>query len=289
MTHRILISLFLLFACRAQAAIVVDFESLPTPGAGFYNGDTSAAGGLRSNFQVIGSRDNFGSTEFVQRWSSQGVQFENNFTPDFNSWSGWSWSKVIDSTTAGFTNQYASFPGGGADTNGNVQAGGTYAVAFGNTFFNLPTGVTLKSLDIANTTYAALSMRDGDAFAKRFGGQSGNDPDFFRVTLSGFDQADGKGNQVGSQVVSLADFTSANSQLDFIRDRWLRVDLSGLSNARSLSFRFESSDVSGGFINTPVYVAIDNLTFNAVPEPSSLLLTFSSLMVLTLHRRNRKS
>ncbi len=110
MTHRILISLFLLFACRAQAAIVVDFESLPTPGAGFYNGDTSAAGGLRSNFQVIGSRDNFGSTEFVQRWSSQGVQFENNFTPDFNSWSGWSWSKVIDSTTAGFTNQYASFP-----------------------------------------------------------------------------------------------------------------------------------------------------------------------------------
>ncbi len=229
MTHRILISLFLLFACRAQAAIVVDFESLPTPGAGFYNGDTSAAGGLRSNFQVIGSRDNFGSTEFVQRWSSQGVQFENNFTPDFNSWSGWSWSKVIDSTTAGFTNQYASFPGGGADTNGNVQAGGTYAVAFGNTFFNLPTGVTLKSLDIANTTYAALSMRDGDAFAKRFGGQSGNDPDFFRVTLSGFDQADGKGNQVGSQVVSLADFTSANSQLDFIRDRWLRVDLSGLT------------------------------------------------------------
>ncbi len=176
-----------------------------------------------------------------------------------------------------------------ADTNGNVQAGGTYAVAFGNTFFNLPTGVTLKSLDIANTTYAALSMRDGDAFAKRFGGQSGNDPDFFRVTLSGFDQADGKGNQVGSQVVSLADFTSANSQLDFIRDRWLRVDLSGLNNARSLSFRFESSDVSGGFINTPVYVAIDNLTFNAVPEPSSLLLTFSSLMVLTLHRRNRKS
>jgi hypothetical protein len=39
-------------------------------------------------------------------------------------------------------------------------------------------------------TYAALSMRDGDGFAKQFGGASGDDPDYFLLTITGRDALD---------------------------------------------------------------------------------------------------
>jgi Domain of unknown function (DUF4465)/PEP-CTERM motif len=281
---------FLLCLCgsvaNTHAAIVIDFESLPTGASGFYNGDTSVVGPQRNNYSVLSTRDNFGSTEFVQRWVDTGVQFENNYTPNFGSWNGWSWSRVQNSTTAGFTNQYASFPGGGANASGNVQPGGTYAIGFGNgIFFNLPTDAALQSIDIANATYAALSMRDGDTFAKRFGGASGNDPDFFRVTLRGFNQVDGTGSSVGSTTIDLADYRFANNAMDFILNRWVRVDLSTLIGARSVSFQFESSDVGGFGINTPLTIAIDNLTLAAVPEPSSIGLVMVVVGTMALRRK----
>jgi hypothetical protein len=34
---------------------------------------------------------------------------------------------------------------------------------------------------VTNTTYAYNSMRDGDMFAKKFGGPTGNDPDWYKL------------------------------------------------------------------------------------------------------------
>lgn len=47
--------------------------------------------------------------------------------------------------------------------------------------------VTVERMEVTNTTYTALSMRDGDAFAKKF---TAEDEDFFSVNFEGFD-ADG--------------------------------------------------------------------------------------------------
>jgi Domain of unknown function (DUF4465) len=270
----------------SRAAIVVDFESLPTDASGFYNGDTGVAGPQRNNYSIVGTRDNFGSQEFVQRWNVNGVQFENNYTPNFASWSGWSWSRVQNTTNPSFTNQYASFPGGGATSNAAVQPGGTYAIGFGTgSFFNIPTGFALQSVDLTNTTYAALVMRDGNAFSKKFGGNSGNEPDHFRVILNGFDQLGATGNVIGSRAVDLADYRFANNNLDFILSNWQRVDLTGLANARSLALSFESTDVGAFGINTPLYVALDNLTLTAVPEPVGVSLLAVGIAVATLGRR----
>lgn len=269
-----------------EAAIVIDFEGLPTDASGFYNGDTSVVGSQRNNFSIVGLRDNFGSPETVQRWNLQGVQFENNFTPNFGSWSGWSWSRVQNSTNQSFTNQYAAFPGGGADGNAATQPGGTYAVGFGSgSFLNIPTGFTLQSVDLANTTYAALTLRNGDAFSKRFGGNSGNDPDFFRLTLNGFDQVNAGGNLIASRTIELADYRFADNSLDFVLTNWTRVDLTSLANARSLAISFESTDVGAFGINTPLYVALDNLTINAVPEPASIGLVVVGFIVIARRRR----
>ncbi len=275
--------LFLLipaFVDSTSAAIVVDFEALPTDASGYYNGDPSAGAPQRNNYENLGTRIKFGETEILQRWTIDEVQFGNSFIPAFGSWDGWSWSNVQNATTAGFGNQYAAFPGGGANLNQSLHAGGTYAIGTSSgTYFNVPTGQTLQSVDIANSTYTALSVLNGDGFAKKF--VAG---DFFRVTLQGFDQLAATGNVVGSTTIDLADFTNGRS---FVLSSWHQVDLTGLGAAKSVGLVFDSSDVGAFGINTPLYIAIDNLTLTAVPEPNCLCLLGLATFGFANRRRRR--
>jgi hypothetical protein len=242
----------------ARADMVIDFEGFSLGGAGFFNGPTSNA---------VSSPGPFGGNDREGTFAVNGVEFSNSNNDLFGSWSGFSVSNHTDTTSPGFMNQYSSFSGSGAGGSSN------YAVAYsGYTFFNLPSNTLLSSVAVNNTTYAALSMQNGDSFAKKFGGVSGNDPDFFRVSLNGFDGLNGVGNAIGSVTVNLADFTFANNSQDYILGNWLTVDLSSIANARSVSLSWESSDFGAFGINTPTYVALDNLTITAVPEPSSLAL-----------------
>lgn len=278
---------------RINAQTVVDFESLPVPAAGFFNGDTTASSPYRDNFTARGTADNFGSTEFLQTWAASDVEFFNSYTPDFGSWNGFSWSQVTDTTTAGFTNQYASFAGGGSDGVGGTNGGETYAVAFGNrSYFNLPDHSSLLSVDITNATYAGIAMRDGDSFAKKFGGDSGNDEDTFQLLLTGYDSLDLGGSVIGTKEIFLADYRFSDNSLDYILDTWQTTDLTSLGNARSVGFTFSSTDIGAFGPNTPLYAALDNLSYDvtAVPEPASLWgLGFAFSGALTLRRRRRQT
>jgi hypothetical protein len=100
-------------------------------------------------------------------------------------------------------------------------------------------------------------MRDGDSFAKKFGGPDGTDPDYFRLIISGYDQY---GDYTGTIVFYLADFRSPNADDDYILDQWTWVDLASLGSVVNLEFTMESSDAGLFGINTPTYFAIDNLT-----------------------------
>jgi hypothetical protein len=273
--------------------VVVDFEGLPTQG-GFYNGDPNQVA-LRGNYSLLGTQLVFGETEFLQQWQSGGLGFNNENIPAFGSWSGWSWSNVVDTTTPGFLNQYAAFPGGGSNGAGGTSPGSTYAMAFGSgAYINLPIDSTIISLDLSNATYAAISMRDGDSFSKRFGSTPpgppwiGTDfPDFFRVTITGYTGLDGSGAVTGAATFDLADFTFANNSQDYILDDWLTANLTSLGNARSLAFDFDSSDVGTFGINTPLFLAVDNVRYFAVPEPSSAAMLAVGLFSLSRRRRNR--
>jgi len=258
---RILLLFFIVLTCwnsfdRAQAAIVVDFEELTA-----FTGNAPAGGG-----QFYNGNNGSGATN-SSGWVSGGVFFNNDYNGQFDFWSGWAYSNVSNSTSASFLNQYAAFPGSGANGSRN------YALAYNNgAYFNLPNGAQLTSVALANSTYAAFSMQNGDAFSKKFGGASGNDPDFFRVSLNGFDGLAGSGSLLGSITVPLADFTFSDNRQDYIVADWLTVDLSSIANARSVALSFTSSDVGAFGINTPTYVALDNLTWTVVPEPSSAVL-----------------
>ena len=277
-------------ACIQAQTTVVDFESLPVPTEQFFNGDTNASSPYRDNFTITGQRDNFGETEFLQLWDSSDVEFFNTYTPGFSSWSGFSWSKVTDTTTPGFANQYASFAGGGSDGTGGTISGANYVVSYGDqSFFNLPDAAELTSVDITNTTYAGVSMRDGDSFAKKFGGTSGNDEDFFKITLTGYEDVNLNGASTGALDIFLADYRFSDNSEDYILDSWTQFELTDLGSARSIGFSFTTTDNGDFGANTPLYVAMDNLTYSitSVPEPATPLAMFA-LALAVLARRSRK-
>jgi Domain of unknown function (DUF4465)/PEP-CTERM motif len=245
------IAIACLAASSARAELLVDFNEL--------NGYTTS-GPNGSYF------DGYGSGASMGTWQSQGVTFNTGtFGP------GWSYSDVNNPTTAGFGNQWAASPGTGVGGSGNYVIGTTFDP--NAAFFNLPVGHRVNSLFVTNTTYAAQSMLNGDGFAKKFGGTTGNDPDFFRVTVTGFETVNVAGSTTGSVEYFLADYRFADNSLDHVVTNWRLLDLTGLGAARSIGIRFDGTDNDPVFgLNTPAYVAIDNLSLTAVPEPSTLLL-----------------
>jgi hypothetical protein len=99
-------------------------------------------------------------------------------------------------------------------------------------------------------------MRDGDPYAKKFGGESGNDPDWFKLTIEGFNSDN---QSTGKIDVLLADFTDPNNANDYILDTWKWVGLESLGRIAKLQFSVSSSDNGLWGMNTPAYFCIDNL------------------------------
>jgi len=214
--------------------------------------------------------------------SSGGVTatFNNNYNASFDSWTGFAYSKATDVTTPGFSNQYSAFTGSGAG--GSTSYGLGYA--FGIPTIDFSTALDFSGglgLQITNTTYAALSMMNGDSFAKKFGGVSGDDADFFRLSIEGFNS----GDSTGSVDFYLADYRFSDNSLDYIISEWTFLDLSNLGSVDQLQFSLASSDVGSFGINTPTYFAIDNLA--AVPEASTVSILFGVVALLHTAKRRR--
>ena len=110
---------------------------------------------------------------------------------------------------------------------------------------------------ITNSTFAFLSILNGDAFAKQFGGETGDDPDFFSVVFRSY--VNGV-QSTDSVEFFLADYRFANNNEDFIVDEWTWLDLSEFGEVDSLSFTMRSSDVGEFGINTPLFFCVDNIT-----------------------------
>ncbi|MEM6473351.1 MAG: DUF4465 domain-containing protein [Planctomycetota bacterium] len=255
-------------ATTAEAETVVHFDDL-------------------SGYTNFGSNGNYfdghGSDASSGSWTTQGVTFNTNqFGP------GWSYSNVNDATTAGFTNQFAAITGTDVSGSGNYVIGNSFTP--GGAFLNLSLPTQVNSVFVTNATFAALSMRDGDSFAKMFGGVTGDDPDFFRVTFTGHSETDRGGDITGTQEFFLADYRFADNSLDYIVDDWESVDLTALGTVRSISIGLDSTDNGMFGMNTPAYVAIDNLSFTAIPEPTTFaFLAFAGAWTASSRRRNRRN
>jgi autotransporter-associated beta strand protein len=245
-----------LLAARAGSAeTVVDFEDVTLPAGGYSRGPDPAG------YSIPGD---WGSTVTVGQLQSGPASFSNRYSDlgyGYTAWDGWAFSNWTDAGTPGFGNQYSAVTGQGRNGSAN------YALAcqdiYGDTkpTIVLPPGTALSSVWLTNTTYAYQSMLLGDQFAKKFGGDSGNDPDWFLCTIIGKSVT---GAELGRTTLYLADYRGTN---DYILNTWTQVGLAGLgAGVRKLEFFFTSSDNSYGMMNTPAYVALDDLALTAGPQ-----------------------
>lgn len=191
----------------------------------------------------------------------------------FGSWSGFSYSNRV-SLTGEYTNdQFVAATLGGMDgdtTNFAISyvssdwMSGTYDPI--PSVINTTDGQTavFSGFYTTNSHMAFITLRDGTMFNKKFGGETGNDPDWFRLKVWGV-RADNSLTDIVEQY--LADFRFEDNGLDYIQNDWRWVDLSTLGEVKSLNFILESSD-SGDFgMNTPAYFCMDNLTVMGIQAP----------------------
>lgn len=234
----------------AKAQTTVDLEEFNLSPESFYNGSDQAGG-----------------------FTSEGVTFKNTYNSEWDSWSGFSYSNITDNTTADYSNQYSAIPGSGAD-NSEI-----YAVYYDGDTLQMPsTDNSLHSVAITNTSYAYYSMKDGNAFSKKFGSLNdaeGNDDetngeDFFYITIYAHDQNDVK---VDSIDFYLADFRFSDPNDDYILNEWTTLDLSAFTSVNYLTFEFHSSDVGIYGINTPTYFALDNFKYDETVSTEKLALS----------------
>lgn len=291
------LSLFATLVSTASAGSVATFDDLPLAPNSYFKGPVSGG-------QVV---DGPYGPVTVGTFASAGVRFANQYDNTYGSWSGFAYSNATDTTTPGYTNQYSAIAGVGHNNSAN------YGVAFGyddvqpNLFdptpfdpsnkddleslphFTLPTGAVLDGMYVTNTTYAALSMLLGDGFSKKFGGVSGDDPDWFKLSAYGTDAA---GNVLSNSVdFYLADYRFSDNSKDYVVTNWTYMDLSALSNASTLYVNLSSSDSGIYGMNTPSYFAVDDITFtvpSAVPEPSGLALVAAGLGIVGSMARSRR-
>jgi hypothetical protein len=211
----------------------VDFESLVVPAAGYWNGSDAKGSFTATN-----------------------MKFNNEYNSAWKSWNGFSYSQKNDVTTAGFENEFSVI-----DPANKTNTFAVFYPAFGGDLFAQfadNNDFAIQSIDLCNSTYAGLTLKNGNAFCKKFGGTSGTDPDWFKVTISGYDHSN---NKVGTKEVYLADYRSGETTKDYIVTKWTTVDLSSLGKVNKITFAFTSSDTGAYGINTPTYVCLDNIKY----------------------------
>lgn len=219
-------------------------------------GFKSAFAGDVCTFESFFTEDNihFESTE-VKNFKSQDFTFSYEGTDwggTMFSWTGFAWSSHRDTFTKSFENQYSAITKYGYDKSD------VYCIAYPNSedFILLDDESEISGFYVTNTTYAYYSMLEGDDFSKKFGGDSGADSDFFKLTIEGYNSSESKTGEVHFY---LADYRFADSSKDYIVDEWEWVNLSSLGKVKKLKFLLSSSDNGDFGMNTPGYFAMDNL------------------------------
>jgi Domain of unknown function (DUF4465)/PEP-CTERM motif len=214
-------------------------------------------------------------------FSVGGATFSNTYDPTYDSWAGFAYSNTNETTA----------PDPTADYNYQYYAAGTgiptfalaYADGYDPTTITFSAGEQPTSLTLTNDLYTALSMENGDMFAKKFG-----PGDFLLLTITGYNTSGATPVSTGSVSFYLANFLSTTTP-GYIVNQWTSVDLSALgAGTNELSFDETSSDVGTYGINTPTYFALGGITVADVPEPSTYaLLLVGGIALLALRKRVR--
>ena len=183
---------------------------------------------------------------------SGGWLFSNS--TQYGYWGGFTASNRTDLSQTGLDAQYTAATGCGYD--GSTQ----YAVAY---TMGVQTDVyatdgqmhTVTGCYVTNNLWTYQDILQGGYGEPPYGGPTGNDPDWFKVTATG---KNANGQTVGTLDFYLADFRFANNEEDYVLNTWEWFDLSPLGDVATISFSLSSSRGSGYNMITPAYFCMDN-------------------------------
>ena len=202
--------------------VLVDFQKVDIPN-GTYKNDAGEAGFFEEGI----------------------VRFQNAPT-SWGTWYGFAYSQMHDTETPGYENEYSVYVFNDPPEN-------KFMVGFVS-FFDTPSieitftePVKDLSFDIANSTYAALTMKDGDAFTQKF-----TESDWFELTIK-VTATDG----IETITIKLGEGTK-------ITNVWNPIKVES-NNITKLEFSLDSSDADPDWgMNTPAYFCIDNIKARTV-------------------------
>ena len=188
---------------------------------------------------------------------SSGGWLFTNFN-EYGYWGGFTASNRTDLNQTGLNAQYTAVPGVGYD--GSSQ----YAVAY---TYGMETEVyaadgqphTVTGCYITNNLWAYQDIFEGSMGQTPFGGLTGDDPDWFKLTATG---KNASGQTIGELDFYLADYRFANNEEDYVVETWEWFDLSPLGSVASISFSLSSTKSNYGGMITPAYFCMEN--FNGV-------------------------
>ena len=229
---------------------------------------------VNSSAQVLANFENFNLKQGEHLkdaspghgFKSGSIELPNFYDAAFDFWSGFAISADTNTTTPGFLNQYSVIAGKGASGSTTYGVGYIYDPIIVRLQPNA-IGKPMIGMYVNNSTYTYLSVRDGDAFAKKFGGETGKDPDFLLLTIKKY-----SGGAIDDDSINiyLADYRFPQSKKDYIISEWTYVDLTTLGEVDSLVMRMTSSDVGIFGMNTPAYVCIDEVSTDNLLSAASI-------------------
>ncbi len=200
---------------------IIDFEELALGNSSYWNGSG-------------------GSGKFTSGIAS----FTNNFKATKPLWDGFSYSNLNDTLNAETGNMYSVFD---SHNRNNQFAVFNYTPAIPSFItFDSEKALNMISLKISNTTPTALTILNGSPSLLKFGGYSGNDPDYLKVIITGIDP---NGNSTGTVESFLADYRDSNNLNDFVLKRWTLVDLSSLGKIKKMYFSVQSTWEGSTFLS----------------------------------------
>ena len=192
------------------------------------------------------------SAEYAFGFASDIFEFEYFYNEEYAYWGGFAQSKVKDANAENgvFANQYAVY-------NDSAASGDSFLIYYYDSF-NEPCDIRLKrdvllsdvKLNLTTYAYASITNEAINDFARAF-----IDGDYLKVIFTGM-----KGNDVTGVVECyVVDFRDGKREM---ATNWNTYSLSNLgSDYNRVRVTIETTDVGEWGANTPLYIALDDLTY----------------------------